>query len=447
MPADPIKHVIVLMLENHSFDQMLGCMKKVYPNLEGIDPNNPGANVDANGKKYTQQVTQATKVDPGPNHALSNVLAQIEKQCGGFVGDYLHSYPTSDAQLVMDYYDLGFLPVLHGLAQNFAVCDRWFSPVPGPTWPNRFFVHSGTCLGITTMPTGVSDPKVFSYDQKSVFNRLSEQNISWRIYYGGQPQSLVMSQLWTHLDRFSDMEDFFEDAQSPEAKFPQYCFIEPAYSGSGQNDQHPPTDIMKGELLIAEVYNAIRQNDVLWNNSLLVILYDEHGGFYDHVPPTATVAPDDLTSEFAFNIYGVRVPALLVSPWIDQGVIKTEFDHTSLLRYLQLKWNLGDLGKRTTGANSFGPELLKRQAPRTDTPGPFQDRLLAPSGLVISQQLNEHQKALIGFSHYLETELGDDLAAVGARSMRTLNGMDAQLSVAKERFQQFLLQGPKANNI
>ncbi|HEY1273087.1 MAG TPA: alkaline phosphatase family protein [Terriglobales bacterium] len=448
MPADPIKHVIVLMMENHSFDQMLGSLKKVYSNLDGIDPNDPGVNRDAGGKIYAQQVTKATKVLSDPRHALSNVLAQIENHNSGFVLDYLRAFPTADAQLVMDYYDVDFLPVLHTLAQNFAVCDRWFSSMPGPTWPNRFFVNTGTCMGHVLMPTGVFDPNIYRYNQATVFNRLSERGISWKIYHHGEMQTLVLSQLWLHLTHFCGMDDFLEDARGPESEFPQYCFIEPDYSGPDQNDQHPPTDIMQGERLIGEVYNAIRQNEALWNSSLIVLIYDEHGGFYDHVEPGATVPPDNLTSEFDFKRFGLRVPALLISPWIDTGVIKTEFDHTSVLRYVQEKWSLGDLRDRTAHANSFGPELLKRQTARTDTPGPLQN-LPAPSPISMTAALaapvqpNENQQALVAFSQYLETQMESDTSKVGERTLRSLTAA-SQASVSKERFQDFLRRGPQS---
>ena len=127
-------------------------------------------------------------------------------------------------------------------------------------------------------------------------------------------------------------------------------------------------------MLIANVYNAIRKNPDLWKSTLLVITYDEHGGFFDHVEPPKTVAPDDHTADWTFDRLGVRVPTILVSPWIQKGVIKTVFDHTSLLRYLCDKWELEPLGLRmqasagTKRANTFADELTKLSAPRTDTP-------------------------------------------------------------------------------
>src|SRR5205809_2504371 len=177
----------------------------------------------------------------------------------------------------------GELPVLHKLAEHFLICDHWFSSVPGPTWPNRFFVHSGTSLGHVDMPNGFFHPGIHLYDQPTVYQRLSEKGISWKIYFGDVPQSLVLIHQLMHPKGYHHHDRFFEDAAGPEAGFPQYSFIEPYYFGAKQSDQHPPTDVRHGEALIASVYNAIRSNDQLWNSTLFVLLYDEHGGFYDHV--------------------------------------------------------------------------------------------------------------------------------------------------------------------
>jgi hypothetical protein len=170
------------------------------------------------------------------------------------------------------------------------------------------------------------------------------------------------------------MDDFHSLAAGDHSGFPQYSFIEPRYFGSDENDQHPPADVRRGEALIADVYNAIRANKELWESTLLVVTCDEHGGFYDHVEPPETVAPDDHVAEWTFDRLGVRVPTILVSPWIKKGVMNTVFDHTSLLRYLCEKWNLDPLGARMQAAagarraNNFADELTKLKEPRTDTP-------------------------------------------------------------------------------
>jgi len=286
---DPINHVVVLMLENHSFDQMLGWLKvKVYPDITGIDPAHLASNSDKDGNPYSQAPTTSTSVSPDPMHETANVLQQIANGNQGFVLDYSKAYATTPDQCrqIMAYFDRGVLPALDALAQSFTVCDHWFASVPGPTWANRFFVHSGTSKGRVRMPgtlwDNLRDPNLFlHYDQDTIFDRLNERNISWRVYRGDIPQSLVLThqQRPTNAWRYYRMSAFFTDAAGPEPKFPSYSFIEPSYNSPGQNDDHPPHSTMKAQELIAQVYNALRHNQDLWKSTLLVVLYDEHGGF------------------------------------------------------------------------------------------------------------------------------------------------------------------------
>jgi phospholipase C len=160
MPTDPIKHVVVLMLENHSFDQMLGSFRSVFPDLEGVDPARPGSNRDKDGTAYPQAVTTATAVRHDPMHELANVLHQLDGGNGNFVLDYSEAFPATipdERQQIMGYFAPGSLPALHELARHFTICDHWYSSVPGPTWANRFFVHSGTSLGRVRMPENLND--------------------------------------------------------------------------------------------------------------------------------------------------------------------------------------------------------------------------------------------------------------------------------------------------
>lgn len=455
---DHIEHVVVLMMENHSFDQMLGSLAAEL-GLDGINPAKPRSNPDYpdTTKSIAQAPTSLTSIDLDPAHEFDDVQRQLTDNNSGFIKDFVMAHPNcgdTEKQQIMAYYDPGKLTVLHKLARNFAVCDRWFSSMPGPTWQNRFFVHSGTTKGHLKMPSGIFDPNFHLYDQDTIYDRLNEKKISWKIYHQGEAQTMVLvHQLEPdNLLHYHEMVQFFDDAAGDEADFPQYSFIEPCYSGSGQNDQHPPSDIMKGELLIAQVYNALRANEALWQKSLFVILYDEHGGFYDHVvPPTReddpiVVAPDDNTEQFNFEQLGLRVPAILVSPWIEKQVIHTLFDHTSLLKYLIDKWALGPLGRRTEKANTFAAALTALAAARTDTPGVITDRLVSPVETQ-NKVVNENQKALISFSQRLESDLAqfEDMGAIGSRTLKMMEGTRAQFAVAKDRFERFIHQGKLGN--
>jgi phospholipase C len=454
MPTDPIKHVVVLMLENHSFDQMLGAFRSLFPDLDGVDPANPCTNRDKDGTPYSQAVTTATSVRHDPKHELDNVLRQLENNNGNFVLDYSEAYPDTtpdERQQIMAYFAPGALPALHELARHFTNCDHWYSSVPGPTWANRFFVHSGTSLGRVLMPENVADSLrhpglYFGYDQDTIYDRLNERGVPWRIYHGDIPQSLVLThqRRIENARRYEFMDVFYSDAKGQEEQFPAFSFIEPSYYWPGQNDDHPPHTTLHAQALLGSVYNALRKNDRLWNSTLFVVLYDEHGGFYDHVPPPAAVPPDGHTlPNFGFDRLGVRVPALLVSPWVERTIINTEFDHTSLLKYLTEKWSLGSLTERVAQAQSFAPAIRTAGEARTDTPGSVPIPAIAASEAMMAaapgEPLNAHQKALIVFSEYLEREIEEPVGKP-ARTAAMMAGPPSQVETAKSRVEMFLAQ-------
>jgi phospholipase C len=411
MPDDPIRHVILLMLENRSFDHMLGGLSAVFPELDGVDLQHPRLNHDRRGMPYPQAptVTRQTRFDPKHEHA--DAVVQLQNNNTGFVLDFEGAYPESterDRQEIMDYYPADFLPGLHSLAREFTICDRWNASVPGPTWPNRFFALSGTSNGRIAMPEGIAADnlgKYFQQTQETIFDRLNEAGRKWKVYYYDFPASwLLLRQLLPeNLLHYRHIDDFYQDVRD-EASFPEFVFLEPKYFGADENDDHPPHNIMKGEKLIADVYNAIRSNPGLWERSLLVVLFDEHGGFYDHVTPPGAVAPDDNQEEYTFDRLGVRVPALLVSPWVSRCVEHTQFDHTSLLKYLTEKWSLGPLGRRTAAATSIAV-AIREPAPRTATV-PFirvpYTELMPEHPEWERQGTNAHQQALHAFAQHLK---------------------------------------------
>jgi phospholipase C len=417
-PNDPVKHVVLLMFENHSFDQMLGCFKQVHADLAGVDPSKPGVN-RVNGAEFKQLETTERQMLLDPHHEVEHVVAQMADHNGGFVADFAKAYPDSSQeqrQFVMGYYPLDFLPALHRLARDFLICDHWYSSLPGPTWPNRFFALTGTSSGRVNMPEdgehGADIEGWFQQNQTTLFDRLGEKNISWKIYFHDIPQSicLVNQRQPERTVRYFPVAQFYEDARGPEDDFPAFCFIEPDYNGVTENDDHPPHDVMKAQKLLADVYNALRANPELWASTLLVVLYDEHGGFYDHVEPPAAVPPDNDREEYTFDRLGIRVPALLVSPWVELGFDATPFDHTSLLKYLTEKWGLGPLGNRTAQANSIG-RSLSRATPRTGTVERIEltpDQLHPPNPDLEEQAaeyITTHHKALALIGRRLQLQL------------------------------------------
>jgi phospholipase C len=446
---DPIEHVIVLMLENRSFDQMLGCMQTVVPEVDGIPRSQPPRSNVANGVTYQQLPGAALVAPEDPNHDYPHVLKQLANRNAGFVQDFVDCFPNSSASAreeIMKYHALDTLPALHALARQFTICDRWFSSLPGPTWPNRLFVHSGTSLGQITMPEGVMNANLHWYDQSTLFDRLNEKRLSWRVYFGDIAQSWVLVHQWAprNMINYHHMQRFHEDVAGDPKSFPRYVFIEPTYYPPGANDDHPCHNVIEGEALLASVYNSLRANKPLWESSLLVVVFDEHGGYYDHVEPPSTVPPDHHQENFDFKRLGVRVPAVLVSPFASRGVNHTVFDHTSLLRYLVDKWTLGSLGARVSdaGTNSIGSAL--QADPSNDGPvsistspeigGPI-PRAPAPAP---ATQLSSHQSALFALSHSLESMANADPNDVAARSKHVLTGPQSMIDVAVDRAEEFL---------
>jgi phospholipase C len=313
----------------------------------------------------------------------------------GFVLDYVNAFkvemdrlPTaSEYSQIMACYTPQQLPVLSGLARGFTCFDHWFCEVPSQTYPNRSFFHAATSSGfvINGHPPGKFAAR---NDARTLFNQLEEARKSWKIYI--DPAQILSATGLIHArqlgpyfaDHFRTIFDFYDDAQK--GALPAYSFIEPnmfhphtdmhPHSGARWAERmglKPPDTIIGGEELLANVYQAIRDSQATsgsyWENTALLVTFDEHGGTFDHVPPPSAVPPDSRTPEegFRFDRLGVRVPTILVSAWAnDGGVVTSDFHHTSLMRTVRDWWNLGPpLTARDADAPSFLP-LLSRQSAR-----------------------------------------------------------------------------------
>jgi len=350
---DNLKHIVVLMMENRSFDHMLGALKKTNPKINGLNGNE--SNPDANGNPVVVQplADYRDQLVHDPDHHFPGADLQI---FGGQTGDgrvanmqgFVKSYLTQTnndpklAKEVMYYFKPEKLPVLTTLAQEFALFNNWFSSIPGPTICNRAFAHYGTSFGQIGM-------NVFYIGKgiDSIYGRLINAGHTAKIYYYDQKSSTMeIVNLLTHqTEVFGSFSQFIADCKL--GQLPDYSFIEPSYNdhpgpGGGEIlacDQHPTHDAHEGERFIGMVYNAIRNNDALWNSTALLVVYDEHGGLYDHVVPPACT-PDDFTAKptdtgtgmpFAFDRLGVRVPAILISPYVPKGAIDNRvFEHASI---------------------------------------------------------------------------------------------------------------------
>jgi len=201
------------------------------------------------------------------------------------------------------------------------------------------------------------------FNQRTIYDELTAKGVSWRVYFHDFPQVLALANMRKPQSRphIVPIDQWEEDLREATGTFPAFSFIEPAYFdlNGPANDDHPPHDTQETQTLIARIYNSLRQSSV-WERSLLVITYDEHGGFYDHVNPDQVIPPDDLQEEYSFNQLGVRVPALLVSPYASQRVYSETLDHTSIGAYLVERFGISPLGARMAGARSFSDALTVR---------------------------------------------------------------------------------------
>jgi phospholipase C len=398
-PLNSIEHIVVLILENRSFDHMLGFLYTADANksptgdpFEGLigQESNPGPNgapvVVQAAQPSTANLYYLPGADPGEGFTATNY--QLFGEMGasgsptntGFVTDYANTLawesqdpswsvlPGTTPGDIMTMHTPATLPVLSGLARGFAVCDSWFSSVPTETLPNRAFACAGTSQGHM-------DDKTAIFTCPSIFGLLTQHGVSWAIYGYDTPPltrhtfSDITDADETHFGLFQDFQDV-----AGRGGLAAFNFLEPSWAATG-NSQHPNYDVALGEQFIYDVYTTLRDGPD-WATTLLVITYDEHGGCYDHVPPPAGAAPPDTTAGeygFDFSRFGVRVPAVLVSPMIAEGTVfraptgSVPLDHTSVLKTVELRWALPPLTARDAAAPDFAGVLSLATA-RTDDP-------------------------------------------------------------------------------
>jgi phospholipase C len=340
---DNLKHIVVLMMENRSFDHMLGALKAEDPRINGLTGNESNPDTTNEPAKVKPDAQFQSQLDPDPDHHFPAVNKQLyfgtqgspaTPSMQGFVQSYFDQQrDVNHSRKIMFYFKKDKLPVLHTLARTYAVFNGWFSSIPGPTICNRAFAHYGTSFGKVTM-----DPFEVKAPYKSIYDRMLNAGHTAKLYYYDVASSTmeVVNLLSNQPKIFGTYDQFLEDCK--QGALPDYSFIEPNYTdhqgpGGGEllaSDQHPDHDIQAGEEFIASIYNAIRDNPDLWKSTVLLIVYDEHGGIFDHVAPPscvpdtpfiASAADTGTGTPFAFDRLGVRVPAILVSPWIPKRTV------------------------------------------------------------------------------------------------------------------------------
>lgn len=447
-----IKHFVYLMLENRSFDNVLGWLydsasppRQVIsgPASAGLPFQGLAENTYYNcfsgdaTRHYAQRGTSAVNTpDPDPHEPYLHVNVQLfgdeanpptgkTPTMAGFLQDYATAYagkagPLCDesgfwawlarevycktigqekALQIMETYSPGQLPVINGLAKAFAASDLWFSSVPTQTNANRAFSVCGTSMGWTDNRGVLYGLVPDKFNTRSIWNVLAENGHAgpgdWMIYH--QNLEAFFFSYAKHAFNIPDannhvagIDSFFDAVKT--GSLPTFSYLEPAWFradllwGNG-NSYHPPADVIPGELFLKKLYDALTANPQVWNETLLMITFDEHGGTYDHVPPPWGAAPPwgagnpppkgvTLEHGFGFDRFGVRVPTLMVSPWIDEQTIirsptDVPFDHTSMIATV-LEWqgiprDTWNLGERVAHAPTF-ESVLTRRTPRTDIP-------------------------------------------------------------------------------
>lgn len=382
-----IQHVFVLMLENRSFDHLFA-----LSDIPGIAAATSSNTNTYGGTVYSFGDGAPTQMPADPGHEFTDVLEQL---CGagvnyergqpyppidnsGFVANFAttkdEGTPAQSAAAgeIMRGADIRTQsPALYQLATEFVLCDGWHSSLPGPTWPNRYFVHGASSAGLDHSPTSAEMSEWecvdgFPYPKGSIFDALGKGN--YRLYQDdlGSPLGRVPQVASIKGISFFDIDDLSHfESDLANGYTARYTFIEPSYGDivhdtyEGGSSQHPMDGLSGGDQLVARIYNAIRKSP-LWESSLLVILYDEHGGFYDSAKPGKAIPPNDgadqslNTNGFLFDVYGIRVPAIVVSPWVARGYVDhTAYDHSSVLATIERLFNLPALTDRDKNAKDL----------------------------------------------------------------------------------------------
>jgi phospholipase C len=479
-------YVVVLMMENRSFDNLLGYLYEpdsvpqgaTFEGVAGQTLSNPIPPDADQAHRLVVPVRRGVIMDhprPDPGEEYPHVNTQLygttlpadnrsqhvehmvapfnapeplpaRAPMNGFVTDYLHTLqltldhaPPYDAySIIMECFPPDAIPVLSTLARQFAVCDHWHAAVPSQTFPNRSFFHAASSSGLV-----INSPAEAWRDSntaETLFNRIEavrDRRLSWKVYFdkgelfsytGLIHHARLRPYFHTH---FRGMPHFFQDVRT--GQLPAYTFLEPRILFN-HNDMHPPphiagytlhSSVLAGELLIHQVYDAIRRSASRYGNNaqntLLVITFDEHGGCYDHVPPPVAVPPDSTRPVgqmgFRFDRLGVRVPTVLVSAFIEPGtVINTPLQHTSLLKTLTEKWHLGPLTERDKAAPAL-PQVFNRLTPRAPhewpvtVPRPLPDKH-ATNLTHLLHRMQQHFLALV--------DAIDDQGALQQREVRTV---------------------------
>jgi phospholipase C len=385
----PVEHVIVLMMENRSFDHYFSKLPE-YGQPDVAVADSSFVNDDATGSPVAWFKTDEYCVRD-PAHSWKAVHTQYN---GGKLDGFVISNEPDGAR-AMGYFDHTDLPFYYELANTFAISDSYFSSMLGPTWPNRMYLYSGSSHGLTenTLPLDVATP--------NLFRLLNERQIPWRDYRSNFAPPAMFFSDWIAATQHCkygeepcavrDMDQFFPDAAAGD--LPPITFLDPEYvTGIYETSEHPPGNMQIGQNFVWKVVDALTKSP-LWKKSVLFITYDEHGGFADHVAPPPACHPDTGDPKApadaalgSFDRYGFRVPLIIVSPFAKSHYVShTVTDHTSILRFIQAKFGLPALSGRDANADAL-MDLFDFSNPPFAVPPTFAEPVIDPDRMAACEQ-------------------------------------------------------------
>ena len=346
-----IRHVVVLMMENHSFDNVLGRVPHEISDRRGVDglTFRRGRSANFNRDQYGHRHFSRRAASPCQQQRVpSNSWNASHESFDGGLND---GFVRASGPVAMWYWDRQALPFTYSLARYFPIGQRYFSSVLAPTYPNRRFFFTGTASG-----TIATDSSTFSIPAANgtIFDRLDAHKIQWAIYFQNLPSAaIVPGALNGRSDRLHDFDQFAGDVAA--GRLPPFTFIDPNYTTTSQED---PQDIQVGEQFTAQVVHTLMRAST-WQHTALFITYDEHGGYYDHVPPPRAVKPDSIPPRLqpgdapgGYGRYGVRLPVFVISPWARPSYVSSVVqDHTSITAFIERKWNLPAMTYRDANAH------------------------------------------------------------------------------------------------
>jgi phospholipase C len=350
-----LTNIVVLCMENRSYDHFFGA--RTLLEKRGGDGLVAGmANLDLAGRPIEIFAADRPCITDPP-HGWDAARQQWNSgKNDGFVTAYQRATGSQVGVGVMGYQTRQTLPISYALADGGTICDRWFSSLLGPTWPNRCYLHAGQSGGLkeNKLPLG-------GLGFPAIYHRLIDAKVPWAYYYSNIPFLALWSDLGARPELKRLENDFYRDAEA--GLLPPVVFLDPAFNS---NDDHPPLPTLYGQQLLASVYSALASSPQ-WPNTLLVVTYDEHGGFFDHVaPPTAA---DDRAAD-GFGQLGFRVPTLIAGPYAKAGHISSvQYDHASVLAHIEKMFALKPLTARDAAAQTLDDAIdLDRVASRKPAP-------------------------------------------------------------------------------